>query len=92
MRRRFGGLYSPSVLIFDLLLTAVSPYLARLARLHLPWGVERYAPWQRKRFAVPTGITGWWQIMGRSERMTSTIYRTTPSFWISRHSGGPSGW
>ncbi len=37
-------------------------------RPELPWLVERYKPWQRKRFAVPQGITGWWQINGRSEK------------------------
>ncbi len=36
-------------------------------RPELPWLVDRYRPWQRKRFAVPQGITGWWQINGRSE-------------------------
>lgn len=35
-------------------------------RPELPWLVERYEPWQRKRFAVPQGITGWWQVNGRS--------------------------
>jgi exopolysaccharide biosynthesis polyprenyl glycosylphosphotransferase len=33
-----------------------------------PWLVEKYQPWQRRRFAVPQGITGWWQISGRSDR------------------------
>ncbi|MBI3974017.1 MAG: sugar transferase [Chloroflexi bacterium] len=33
-----------------------------------PWIVERYEPWQRKRFAVPPGITGWWQVNGRSDK------------------------
>jgi exopolysaccharide biosynthesis polyprenyl glycosylphosphotransferase len=28
---------------------------------------ERYEPWQRQRLAVPPGITGWWQINGRSD-------------------------
>jgi exopolysaccharide biosynthesis polyprenyl glycosylphosphotransferase len=37
-------------------------------RPELPFLVERYQPWQRKRFAVPPGMTGWWQISGRSER------------------------
>jgi lipopolysaccharide/colanic/teichoic acid biosynthesis glycosyltransferase len=37
-------------------------------RPELPWLVDRYAPWQRRRFAVPPGMTGWWQISGRSER------------------------
>jgi exopolysaccharide biosynthesis polyprenyl glycosylphosphotransferase len=33
-----------------------------------PWLVDRYEPWQRKRFAVPQGITGWWQVNGRSDK------------------------
>jgi exopolysaccharide biosynthesis polyprenyl glycosylphosphotransferase len=37
-------------------------------RPELPYLVERYQPWQRKRFAVPQGITGWWQVNGRSEK------------------------
>lgn len=36
-------------------------------RPELPWLVARYEPWQRKRFAVPQGITGWWQVNGRSD-------------------------
>ena len=36
-------------------------------RPEMPWLVEDYEPWQRKRFAVPQGITGWWQINGRSD-------------------------
>jgi exopolysaccharide biosynthesis polyprenyl glycosylphosphotransferase len=37
-------------------------------RPELPWLVEEYEPWQRKRFAVPQGLTGWWQINGRSDK------------------------
>ena len=37
-------------------------------RPEVPWLVDKYAPWQRKRFAVPQGITGWWQINGRSNK------------------------
>ncbi len=37
-------------------------------RPEVPWLVDRYKPWQRKRFAVPQGITGWWQINGRSDK------------------------
>ncbi|MFQ5614517.1 MAG: sugar transferase, partial [Anaerolineae bacterium] len=37
-------------------------------RPEMPWLVERYEAWQRKRFAVPQGITGWWQINGRSNK------------------------
>ena len=29
--------------------------------------VEQYEPWQRRRLAVPPGITGWWQVSGRSD-------------------------
>ncbi len=36
-------------------------------RPELPWLVEKYEPWQRKRFTVPQGITGWWQVNGRSD-------------------------
>ena len=38
-------------------------------RPELPWLVENYKPWQRKRFAVPQGITGWWQVNGRSDNL-----------------------
>ena len=37
-------------------------------RPEMPWLVDLYKPWQRKRFAVPQGLTGWWQINGRSEK------------------------
>jgi exopolysaccharide biosynthesis polyprenyl glycosylphosphotransferase len=37
-------------------------------RPELPWMVDMYQPWQRKRFAVPQGITGWWQVNGRSDK------------------------
>lgn len=37
-------------------------------RPELPWMVAKYEPWQRKRFAVPQGMTGWWQVNGRSEK------------------------
>jgi len=37
-------------------------------RPEIPYLVEQYEPWQHKRFAVPQGITGWWQIHGRSDK------------------------
>jgi exopolysaccharide biosynthesis polyprenyl glycosylphosphotransferase len=37
-------------------------------RPELPYIVAHYEPWQYKRFSVPPGITGWWQVNGRSER------------------------
>lgn len=38
-------------------------------RPELPWLVDAYEPWQRTRFAVPQGITGWWQVNGRSDNL-----------------------
>jgi len=37
-------------------------------RPEMPWLVEEYDLWQRKRFAVPQGMTGWWQVNGRSDK------------------------
>ena len=37
-------------------------------RPELPYLVERYAPWQRKRFVVPQGLTGWGQVHGRADK------------------------
>jgi len=37
-------------------------------RPEIPYLVNQYEPWQHKRFAVPQGITGWWQIHGRSDK------------------------
>jgi len=37
-------------------------------RPELPYLVKQYEPWQRTRFAVPQGITGWWQVNGRSDK------------------------
>ncbi len=51
--------------IFNIIRGTMSLVGPRPELLHL---VEKYQPWQRKRFAVPPGITGWWQIHGRSDR------------------------
>jgi exopolysaccharide biosynthesis polyprenyl glycosylphosphotransferase len=37
-------------------------------RPELPAIVEQYEPWQHKRFNVPPGMTGWWQVNGRGDR------------------------
>ena len=37
-------------------------------RPELPELVQRYNTWQRERFAVPQGMTGWWQVNGRSDK------------------------
>ena len=37
-------------------------------RPEMPFLVDNYESWQRKRFAVPPGMTGWWQVTGRSDK------------------------
>jgi exopolysaccharide biosynthesis polyprenyl glycosylphosphotransferase len=37
-------------------------------RPEMPWLVDQYQSWQRQRFSVPQGLTGWWQINGRSDK------------------------
>jgi exopolysaccharide biosynthesis polyprenyl glycosylphosphotransferase len=38
-------------------------------RPEMPWLVEEYEDWQLKRFTVPQGITGWWQVNGRADKL-----------------------
>lgn len=38
-------------------------------RPELPFLAENYQHWQRRRLTVPPGMTGWWQVHGRSDRM-----------------------
>ncbi len=54
-------------------------------RPELPWLVERYQPWQRKRFAVPQGITGWWQVSGRSDKPMH-LHTEEDLFYIQNYS------
>lgn len=50
--------------------------------------VANYEWWQRKRFEVPQGITGWWQINGRSDKPMhlntedDLYYVRNYSFWL----------
>ncbi|MEM8862230.1 MAG: sugar transferase, partial [Chloroflexota bacterium] len=37
-------------------------------RPEMPWVIENYEPWQLRRLSVPQGITGWWQVNGRSDK------------------------
>lgn len=37
-------------------------------RPEMPYIADEYEPWQWQRFRVPPGITGWWQINGRSDK------------------------
>lgn len=54
-------------------------------RPELPWLVERYEPWQRKRFAVPQGVTGWWQVNGRSDKPMH-LHTEDDLFYIQNYS------
>jgi exopolysaccharide biosynthesis polyprenyl glycosylphosphotransferase len=57
-------------------------------RPELPMIVSRYAPWQHQRHLVLPGMTGWWQIQGRSglpmhEHTKLDIYYINHvSFWL----------
>jgi len=37
-------------------------------RPEMPYMVEKYMHWQYARFTIPQGITGWWQVTGRSDK------------------------
>lgn len=60
-------------------------------RPELPWLVDKYEPWQRKRFAVPQGMTGWWQVNGRSDNPMhlhteqDLYYIQNYSLWLDLH-------
>jgi exopolysaccharide biosynthesis polyprenyl glycosylphosphotransferase len=57
-------------------------------RPELPELVERYQPWQRERFAILPGLSGWWQIHGRSDKPMhlhteeDLYYIRNYSFWL----------
>ncbi len=51
-------------------------------RPELPWLVERYESWHRKRFAVPQGMTGWWQVNGRSNRADYALRMEDDLYYI----------
>jgi exopolysaccharide biosynthesis polyprenyl glycosylphosphotransferase len=54
-------------------------------RPEMPYLVERYQPWQRKRFAVPPGLTGWWQVNGRSDKPMH-LYTEDDLYYIQNYS------
>jgi exopolysaccharide biosynthesis polyprenyl glycosylphosphotransferase len=49
-----------NVLIGDMSLVGPRPELPQL--------LDQYATWQHLRFTVPQGLTGWWQVNGRSDK------------------------
>ncbi|MFN3373421.1 MAG: sugar transferase [Chloroflexus sp.] len=57
-------------------------------RPELPYIAAEYEPWQWQRFRVPPGITGWWQVNGRSEKPMhlhtedDLYYIQNYSFWL----------
>jgi exopolysaccharide biosynthesis polyprenyl glycosylphosphotransferase len=57
-------------------------------RPHLPYEVELYQDWHRRRFEALPGITGWWQVKGRNrvsfdEMVRMDIYYVEhQSFWL----------
>ncbi|MGC9336096.1 MAG: sugar transferase, partial [Anaerolineae bacterium] len=55
-------------------------------RPELPWLVEKYyQPWQWQRFSVPQGITGWWQVNGRSDKPMH-LHTEEDLFYIQHYS------
>lgn len=60
-------------------------------RPEMPHLVDQYESWQRARFAVPQGMTGWWQVNGRSDRPMSEntefdlYYVKHYSIWLDLH-------
>jgi len=54
-------------------------------RPELPWIVEQYELWQWQRFAVPQGVTGWWQINGRSDKPMH-LHTEEDLFYIQNYS------
>jgi lipopolysaccharide/colanic/teichoic acid biosynthesis glycosyltransferase len=54
-------------------------------RPELPYLVEKYDSWQYERFAILPGMTGWWQINGRSDRPMH-LHTEDDLYYIQNHS------
>ncbi|HEY5982405.1 MAG TPA: sugar transferase, partial [Anaerolineales bacterium] len=54
-------------------------------RPELPDLVEHYEPWQRQRLVVPPGITGWWQVTGRSDK-TMHLHTEDDMYYVRNYS------
>ncbi len=55
-------------------------------RPEMPWVVGNYEQWQYKRFVVPQGITGWWQINGRKDGKQMNECTEDDLFYIQNYS------
>jgi exopolysaccharide biosynthesis polyprenyl glycosylphosphotransferase len=57
-------------------------------RPEMPYIAQEYEPWQWQRFRVPPGMTGWWQVNGRAEKLMhlntedDLYYIQNYSFWL----------
>jgi exopolysaccharide biosynthesis polyprenyl glycosylphosphotransferase len=57
-------------------------------RPEMPYIAAEYKPWQWQRFRVPPGMTGWWQVNGRSSKPMhlntedDLYYIQNYSFWL----------
>lgn len=57
-------------------------------RPEMPYVAAEYEPWQWQRFRVPPGMTGWWQVNGRSDKPMhlhtedDLYYIQNYSFWL----------
>lgn len=52
-------------------------------RPHLPYEVELYEEWQRRRLTALPGITGWWQVKGRNRVAFDEMVRM--DIWYIEH-------
>jgi exopolysaccharide biosynthesis polyprenyl glycosylphosphotransferase len=55
-------------------------------RPELSWLMEEYEPWQRRRLAVPQGMTGWWQVNGRMKRGSPEQRVEDDLFYVKNYS------
>ena len=55
-------------------------------RPELPWLVEHYEPWQHQRFAVPQGMTGWWQVKNRNHQLAYDVRVEDDLYYIHNYS------
>lgn len=56
-------------------------------RPEIPLLAAEYEPWQWQRFRVPPGITGWWQVNGRSDRPMH-LHTEDDLYYIQNYSFG----